>query len=61
MLTMADATMESAEGALATFKGMTHFLGWEIAGTVVGANCWNLEMLKETDYPQQAYELGKAL
>lgn len=61
MLTMADDTMESADGAIASFKGMTNFLGWEIAGTVVGVNCWTLAMLKETKYPQQAYELGKSL
>ena len=61
MLTMADTTAESAEGALASFKGMTNFLGWEIIGTVVGVNCWTLDMLKETGYPQEAYELGKAL
>ena len=61
LLTMADETTESAEGALGSFKGMTNFLGWETAGTVVGVNCWTLDMLKETDYPKQAYELGRAL
>ena len=61
MLTMADTTSESAEGALATFKGMTNWLEWEAVGPVVGTNCMTLEMLKETDFPQQAYELGKSL
>ncbi len=61
MVTMADTTLESAEGAQASFNGMTNFLGWETAGTVVAVNCWTLDMLKETDFPQQAYELGKAL
>ena len=61
MLTMADTTSESAEGALATFKGMTNWLEWEEVGAVVGTNCMTLEMLKETDFPQQAYELGKSL
>ena len=61
MLTMADDTSESADGALASFRGMTNFLGWEMAGTVVGVNCPTLDMLKETGYPRQAYELGKNL
>jgi len=61
MLTMADDTMESADGAIASFKGMTNFLGWEIAGTIVGVDCMTLDMLMKTDYPQQAYELGKSL
>ena len=61
MLAMADTSTESAEGALASFNGMTHYLGWEPIGTVVGLNCWTLDMMKQTDYPQQAYELGKNL
>lgn len=61
MLAMADTSTESAEGALASFNGMTHYLGWEPIGTVVGLNCWTLDMMKQTDYPRQAYELGKNL
>ena len=61
MVAMADDTMESAEGALASFKGMANYLEWEIAGTVVGVNCMTPEMIRNTDYPKQAYELGKAL
>ena len=61
MVAMADDTMESAEGALASFKGMAKYLEWDIAGTVVGVNCMTPEMIKNTDYPKKAYELGKAL
>jgi multimeric flavodoxin WrbA len=61
MVTMADDNIETANGALETFKGMAKYLEWNIAGTVVGVNCMTPDMLKATDYPQQAYELGKAL
>ena len=61
MITMADTEMTSAEGALASYKGMTDYLDWEVIDTVVGMNCWTLDMLKETDYPQKAYNLGKSL
>ena len=61
LLTMADDTEESALGALQTFKGITNYLGWEIAGTVVGLNCENVDALRETDYQEQAYNLGKSL
>lgn len=61
ILTMADDTDESALGALQTFKGMTSFLEWEIAGTVVGIDCGTVEDLQKTDYPVKAYELGKSL
>lgn len=59
MITMADDTMESAEGAIASFRGMSNFLGWNISGMVIGKDCATLEMLKKTDFPRQAYELGK--
>ena len=61
LLTMADDTDESALGALQTFKGMTSFLEWEIAGTVVGIDCGTVEDLQKTDYPVKAYEPGKSL
>lgn len=61
ILAMADDTMESADGAIASFRGMTKFLDWEIAGTVVGVECADVDALQKTDYPAQAYELGKNL
>lgn len=61
MVTMADDTMESAEGAIASFKGMVNFLEWEIAGIIAGVSCADIEALEKTDYPKQAYELGKNL
>lgn len=61
MVAMADDTMESAEGAIASFKGMTGFLEWEIAGIVAGVSCGDAEAMRRTDYPAQAYELGKSL
>ena len=61
MVAMADNNAETAKGALETFKGMAKYLEWDIAGTVVGVNCMTPEMIKNTDYPKQAYELGKSL
>ncbi len=61
MVTMADTSLKTANGAIQSFKGMTDYLEWDIAGTVIGVNCMTLDMLKNTNYPQQAYELGKSL
>ena len=61
MITMADDTMESAQGAIASFKGMASFLEWEIVGIIAGVSCADIEALEKTDYPKQAYELGKNL
>ncbi|MDE6502300.1 MAG: flavodoxin family protein [Ruminococcus sp.] len=59
MVTMADDTMESAEGAIASFKGMANYLDWEISGMVIGVDCGDVSALEKTDYPEQAYNLGK--
>ncbi|MBQ8823996.1 MAG: flavodoxin family protein [Ruminococcus sp.] len=59
MLTMADNTMESAEGAIASFKGMAKYLDWDILGMVIGVDCGDISALEKTCYPEQAYELGK--
>lgn len=58
---MADDTVRSAAGAAASFQCMADYLQWEIAGTVIAASCADAEALRGTDYPRQAYELGKAL
>ena len=61
LLTMADNHIETAAGAIASFQGMAKYLEWTVAGTVTAVNCMTLDMLKITDYPKQAYELGKSL
>lgn len=61
MVTMADDSDATANGAIATFKGMANFLEWDIAGIIAGVNCPVVDALNKTDYPRQAYELGKNL
>lgn len=58
---MADDVATSADGANVTFEKMTDFLEWEIAGIVNAVECWSVDDIKKTDYPNQAYELGKNL
>lgn len=61
IVAMEDDAEESAAGALASFRGMTNYLDWEAAGSVVGVSCGTPEALKKTEYPQRAYELGRSL
>lgn len=61
MLTMADDVIETSDGAVASFKGMANFLDWEIIGTVIGVDCADVSALEKTDYPEQAYNLGKSI
>ena len=61
LLAMADDTAASAEGAVATFRGMASYLGWELAGMVVAVACGDAQALEQTDYPRQAYEPGNTI
>ncbi len=58
---MADDSAKSAEGANVSFRNMAEFLEWEVAGIVNAQAAWTKEDLLKTDYPQQVYELAKAL
>ena len=61
LVTMADNTIGSAAGAIASFQGMAKFLDWDIAGMVIGADCMDVPALERTDYEEQAYQLGKQI
>lgn len=61
MVTYGDETEESAEGAVASYKGMTGYLGWKDAGIISAKACYVLDDIVDTEYPGQAYELGKSL
>lgn len=61
MLAMADSSLVTANGAIASFKGMTNYLEWEIAGIISAVSCMTADMIRSTEYPRQAYDLGKSL
>ncbi len=60
LLTMADEEMESAEGPTVFFKHFCNYMQWENAGTIAATACWTRADIEATDYPRQAYELGKS-
>jgi len=61
IVAMADDTIDSAMGAIEAFKGMASYLKWKIAGSVIAISSSNADNLNKTDFPKQAYELGKNL
>lgn len=61
LLTYGDETEESAEGAIASYKGMIKYLEWENVGIVSAKACYVLDDVINSVYPKQAYELGKNL
>ena len=59
LTTMADDVMKSADAANLWLKNCAEFLDWDIVGTVNAMSCMTREDIEKSDYPQQAYELGK--
>lgn len=53
-----DQTMEALDKM---FNSSLRFLNWENAGTVYALGCPVREVIENTNYPKQAYELGKNL
>ena len=61
MLTYGDETEESAAGAIASFRGMVKYPEWDNVGIVSAKGCYVLDDVINSEYPKQAYELGKSL
>ena len=61
LMTCADDTKEAAAGAVKSFEIMADYLKWENFGVIVAYDCGVREEIEQTDFPKQAYELGKSL
>lgn len=61
MLAFADNTMESAQGAIATYYGMADYLEWEIVDVIAAGKSQTPEEILNSDFPKQAYELGRKI
>ena len=61
MMTCEDDTTESVDGPILSYKNMIKYLKWEDRGIIAALNCEDLEAMDKTDYPEQAYKLGKNL
>ena len=61
MMAFADTTMESAQGAMASYYGMVDYLGWEIVDVIAAGKSRTPEDVLNSDFPKQAYELGKKI
>ncbi len=58
ILTMADNTLESAEGSIAYFKNFCSYMNWENRGIIASTSSWKRQDIENTSFPLQAYELG---
>ena len=61
LATMAEPEERTASGAVASFSLMAEYLGWERAGMVIGTGCPDAAALAQTEFPLQAYRLGRSM
>ena len=61
MVSMTDTSPSTANGALALYRGTATYLGWKDMGSLIAMGCTTREDMENTEYPQQAYEMGKNL
>lgn len=61
ILTYADNSPEKEGVIINHYTVLLNYLGWQDAGQIIAAGVWQAGAVNHTDYPRQAYELGKSL
>lgn len=61
LMTYANTAKSDAEPMLLHYRTMMDYLGWESVGEVVAPGVWTAASVRNTDYGDKAYRLGKSL
>ncbi len=61
LMTYADTSRKEAKPMLVHYHTLMDYLGWTSVGEVVASGVWTAGSVRNTDYPQQAYQLGNSL
>lgn len=61
LLTYANAPVSAAELTIQHYRTIVNYLGWKNVGEVVASRVLEAGSIKQTDYPEQAYLLGKSV
>ena len=61
LMTYADTSRKEAEPMLLHYRTLLDYLGWTSVGEVIASGVWTAGSVRNTEYPQQAYRLGKSL
>ncbi|MHC1717771.1 MAG: flavodoxin family protein [Acidaminococcaceae bacterium] len=61
IVTAADTEKRIMNGVVGTYMETLHYLNWQDCGKVLAISCYTREDIEKTDYPKQAYQLGKNL
>lgn len=61
LMAYADTAESEAQSMLLHYRTLAHYLGWEDTGTVVAPGVWTAGSIKNTNFGEDAYRLGKRL
>ena len=61
IMTYADNSPEKEGVIINHYNVLLNYLGWQNAGQIIAPGVWPVGAVNHTDYPRQAYELGKSL
>ncbi len=61
LMTYANTAINEAAPMLMHYKTMVNYLGWEDMGTVVAPGIWSTGSIRNTNYGEKAYVLGKSV
>ena len=61
MVTAGDADDWNFDAIKAWYQTDMRYLEWEDAGQIYAGGCYTIDDMKESDYPQKAYELGRSV
>lgn len=61
LMTAASSVESIFNGAVGSYREMLKYLCWKDCGMVLAYGCYGRDAIEKTNYPQKAYEMGKAL
>lgn len=61
IMAYANISDEDAAPMIAHYKRLCSYMGWEDVGMVIAPGVWTAGSVKNTKYPDQAYQLGRSL
>ncbi len=59
LVTAADCNDHIMGGVVASYEETVRYLGWQDYGKVLAMGCYTRAEIEKTDYPEQAYQMGK--
>lgn len=61
IMTYADTSSREAQPIVSHYEALLRYLGWTEAGKIIAPGVWTEGDVNQTQYPKQAYELGKKI